>query len=291
MKANINHHLFTQVNLDSGALTVAASVIHNFPVPGTYDGVVGRGDSLESSFHLVVDEKSTTMQLNLDLADLARPERALNECKCKEDPKTSSHFEVNPKGYVLMYVSRGAGGYAVRISGVDKDKPVQFDSRDLKAGDLFVVSLLRPGTFSLTNKTGAKGTVVVAFPPPKRGKELFNRAKPAEIRCLDKEFVPPKIDLEVAQGQIYRIEAKADSRIKIELQKADDGPKVDQPPKVYQWHKPPRARTTRPGTPAVTRADGVTPAPGVIPVPVVSPAPGVTPAPGVSPKPDAGKPR
>ena len=279
MKVNINHHLFTQTNLDSGALTVAASVIHSFPVAGTYDGLVGRGDNLLTSFHLVVDEKSTTMQLNLDLAELARPDKAVNECQCKDDSKTSSHFEVNPKGFVLMYVSKGAGGYAVRISGVDKDKPIQFDSRDLKAGDLFVVSLLRPGTFSLTNKTGAKGTIVVAFPPAKRGNELFNRAKPAEIKCLDKEFVPPKIDLEVAQGQIYRIETKEGSRIKIELVKADDGPKVDQPPKIFQWHKPPRARTTKPGTPAVT------PVPGVTPTPVVTPAPGVSPSPGT------GKPR
>ncbi|HKO61290.1 MAG TPA: hypothetical protein VJV03_09035 [Pyrinomonadaceae bacterium] len=245
MKAKINHHLFTQVNLDSGAITCAASIVHNFAQLGTYSGSVMRADQRETEFHLVVTKESKNMQVDIDLSEVGRAASATDKCACNNELQADRHFEVNPEGYVVFYVSQGPGGYSVSVTGkADDENTVQFDSTQLRYGDLFIVSLLRPGLFSLTNTNGAKGDLVVAY--PRRGGEAnLKNMQPVEIRCLEKEFVPPKVELQVVQGQIYRIETKEGSRIKIDLQRADDGPKRE-PEKVFQWRKPGRAKQATP---------------------------------------------
>lgn len=246
MKAYINHHLFVDQPLDSGALTTGCSIVHNFAEPGTYTGSALIGRRVESIFHLIVDEAYPAMQVNIDLANTGRSAAAA--CPCKTERTRGQHFEINPKGFVIFYVSRGAGGYSVRVTGklTTSDKPAEFDSSELRNGDIFAVSLLRPGTHTLTNSTGAKGKIVVAYPGSKKGRELYNRAKPIDVRCTEKEFIPKEIQAEAAQGQIYRIETKAPSRIKIELNKADDGPKVERSSSIFRWQKPPAPKLSEP---------------------------------------------
>jgi hypothetical protein len=245
MKAYINHHLFTENPVDSGALTMACSVVHNFSEPGTYAGSIIAGTRTSFTFHLLVDDKYPALQANIDLADTPGP--AAEGCDCKTERAGGPHFEVNPKGFVVFYVSRGPGGFAVRVTGKLKtsDKPAVFDSRELTEGDIFAVSLLRPGTHTVMNSTGAKGKIVVGYPGSKKGRDLYNRAKPLEIRCTEKEFIPKEIEVEAAQGQVYRIETKSRSRIRIELAKADDGPKVARPSGIFAWQKPPAPKTPR----------------------------------------------
>jgi hypothetical protein len=171
MKAFINHHLFTQTSLDSGSLTMLGAVIHNFPEAGEYFGTVFRGSQTVASFRLTVDKESPAMQVNIDLATLHLPPP--EPCDCKAGPHDQEHhFVVNPKGYAVFHVSRGAGGFAVRVGKVPGEYETKFfDSRELREGDLFAATLIRPGTYSVTNvKTGARGEVVVAY-PPKVGKE------------------------------------------------------------------------------------------------------------------------
>jgi hypothetical protein len=78
---------------------------------------------------------------------------------------------------------------------------------------------------------------------------LYNRAKPVEVRCAEKEFAPKEIEAEAAQGQIYRIETEGPSRIRIELTKPDDGPGVapPQPESVFRWRKPPQPKAAPAG--------------------------------------------
>jgi hypothetical protein len=240
MNAQINHHLFAETSIDSGALSVACSVVHNFSEPGTYDCSALIGKRTESTFHIAVGDEYPAMQVTVDLATVGL-KAAGEACECGGGARAGGrHFEINTKGFVVFYVSRGAGGYAVRATGKLRvvDRPAVFDSRELGQGDIFAVSLLRPGTHTLTNSTGAKGKVVVLYPGAKKGRELYNRAKPVEVRCADKEFIPKEVEAEAAQGQIYRVETKEPSRIKIELAKADDGPKTERASQVFGWRKP-----------------------------------------------------
>jgi len=246
MKAYINHHIFTQTSLDSGALTMLGAIIHNFPEPGIYHGTVFQGPETVALFQLLVEEDSPAMQADIDLAALKAPAEC---CDCgSEGHDVEQYFSVNPKGYAVFYVSRGAGGYAVQVAKVpaEGDKEQQkkraaaaFDSRELKDGDLFAATLIRPGTYSVTNENAkATGQIAVAFPKP--GKAPFRPGDPVSIECTAAVFRPAKIAIEASQGQLYRV--KVPSRIKIELLKPDDGPAVSPEPTIASWSKPGRPK-------------------------------------------------
>lgn len=239
MKAYINHHLFMEKPLDSAELTVPASIIHNFSEPGAYLGSITAAGKTKSNFHLLVDEKYAATQVNIDLADVVKT--VATDCDCRTEKHGERHFEVNPKGFVVFYVSRGAGGYSIHVSGkvTHSTEPVIFDSTELDVGDIFAVSLLRPGTHIVSNSMGNEAQIIVQYPGAKQGRELYNRAPPVEIRCTESGFAPNQIQAEMAQGLIFRIENKSASRIRIELAKADDGPSTKGPSSVFSWRKSP----------------------------------------------------
>lgn len=173
-KAFINFPVFTQTTLDSGALTMLGVVIHSFPEPGEYQGTASRGERDVGEFYLRVDKESGAMQVDVDLATLDQPSAEPCECKSGRHER-GRHYVVNPKGYAVFHVSRGLGGYAVRVGRVEQDSyAAVFDSREIGEGDLFAATLVRPGTYSVTNlKSGAKGEIVVTY-PPKVGKERYS---------------------------------------------------------------------------------------------------------------------
>jgi hypothetical protein len=240
MKAYINHQLLVQTRLDSAELTMLAVVVHNFPEPGEYHGAVMRGKQTEATFRLTVDEKSPAMQVDIDLATLNLPAPA--ECPCKEgEHDDTRHFVVNPRGQTVLYVSQGTGGFAVAVNKVN-DRRILFDSRELREGDLFAATLIRPGTYSVAN-ANARAEIVIAF--PKQTKTAFRPPDPITIEVTDKglmtgaagkETKVTRIGLDAAQGQIYRIRTAA--RIQIELLKPDDGPGDEGGENIFKWKKP-----------------------------------------------------
>jgi hypothetical protein len=222
----VNRHLFTQTSVDSGSLTMLGVVIHRFPEPGEYMGVVERGAEARS-FRLRVDESSPAMQANVDLATLGGGDHHSDDCGCKdEETGADPTFVVNPAGYVVFYVSGGPGGYVVRVGALERPEAALFDSTQLEDTDLFAVTLIRPGTYSVRNMAGeARGEIVVSY--PKIGKRPHRPDEPVEIVCTEKAFRPARIRIQAAQGQLYRLRTK--SRIAIELVEPDDGPRSTRP--------------------------------------------------------------
>lgn len=217
----VNRHLFTQMSVDSGSLTMLGVVIHRFPEPGEYVGVVEREGVEARRFRLMVDEDSRGMQVNVDLTTLDGGHSHSGDCDCT-DKKAGADptFVVNPSGYVLFHVSSGRGGYAVRVGRLERPEPALFDSTKLEGDDLFAVTLIRPGTYSVRNLAGdAHGEIVVSY--PKVGKQPHRPDEAVEIVCTDKAFRPAKITIQAAQGQLYRF--RTPSRIAIELVEPDDG--------------------------------------------------------------------
>lgn len=228
-KALVNHHLFTQTVVDSGSLSMLGAVVHRPGVAGEYLGVAERGGVLRE-FRVTVDDASTAMQVDIDLASLESDTTAaarVSDCGCAREGAAPGPFVVNPEGYVLFHVSRGAGGYAVRLGGPSGEQG--FDSTRLDGGDLFAVTLIRPGTYAVRNasaKADATGEIVVAYPKPQ--KQAFRPLDPIEIESSEKGLRPAKIRIHAAQGQVYR--CPAPSRIVIELVRPNDGPKDGRPP-------------------------------------------------------------
>lgn len=230
MKAYIKRHLITQTSLDSGALTMLGSVVHSFSEPGEYLVTILRHNEAVGRFQLTVEKECPAMQVDIDLATLHR--LALRH----PEGEVRKRFEVNPKGYAVFSVTRGAGGYALVASRMGRERKSEpFDSRELKEGDLFAATLIRPGTYSVTNvNTGAKGQIVVAY--PKIGKRPYRPPDPVPIECTEKALEPENIEIKATQGQVYRF--KTPSRIKIELLKPDDGPEGARQARIVGWRKP-----------------------------------------------------
>jgi|GEM_PF-873876 len=248
MKTLINHQLISQTVIDSGELAMLGAVIHNFPDPGDYQVAVLADELIVATHTLRVDGKSTALQVNIDLAPPASgtTDRTAAGCDCKDEktlyPGNSPCYTVNPRGHVLFYVSRGTDGYSVQVNKAN-DPKILFDSRQLQEGDLFAATLLRPGSYTITNvPAGYKSEVVVAYPKP--GKAPFKALTPVSIDATKaglvvvadgKEEKIDKLGIEATQGQLFKI--KTPSRIRIELVEADDGPEEKRPAPVLSWNR------------------------------------------------------
>ena len=232
----VNRHLFTTSSVDSGALTMLGVVAHRFSEPGEYMGVV-EGGREPRSFRFVVDEDAPAMQVDVDLATLGAGSSA--DCGCERtSSEPGGRFAVNPRGYVLFHVSSGAGGYRVRVGrGLDE---IVFDSGRLEGEDVFAVTLIRAGTYSVRNvATDATAEIVVAR-ARRRGGEGRTPLEPVTIECTEKGFRPAKIRIQPAQGQVYRF--RTPSRIVIELV-APEAPGAEGPPRPRRSVRPPHRRS------------------------------------------------
>lgn len=257
MKLNINRHLFSQVNMDSGSLSMMCTVVHRFSQPGEYEGVALRGQSILRRFTIAVVENTSiagggtgkpysnnndanaqsqsssstpakassssfqsgaktgttgtsepvniATQVNIDLKDLA-----------------SDRFVLMAGGYAVFHVSAGPGGYAVQVYRLEQGNQIKvFDNLELKDEDILSVTLIRPGTYSVTNTVNnAKAELVVNY--PELGKTRMN-LPPVKIECNGQNQISPnRIRIDPSQGMIFTF--KTPSRIKIELTKPDDRP-------------------------------------------------------------------
>lgn len=215
-----DRHFFTQIGLDSAALTMLGTVVHSFCEPGEYRGTVHAGDGPEATFYVSVDKSCAVAQVNIDLAALVEDTtEADGDCGCS-DPG-GRRFVVHPKGYAVFHVGHGAGGYGVNVRRADEDPELKaYDTRTLVAGDIFAASLHRPGTYALRNVlTQAQAEVKVAYPG--RGETAY-RPPPACHVDVGEEIDQACIELKPLQGLNLHVTCPA--HITIELVEPDDGP-------------------------------------------------------------------
>lgn len=209
MKAKVNLQLLNTTRFDSGALGMLAMVVHPFVAVGHYHAVVMHLDQAVADVGFDVDEKSAVMQLDIDLAEVARQARAYPRgCGCKGHQQTGR--VVSPQGYVLFHASAGYG-YSVLVSNAAGE--VAFNSTTLARGDLFAVSLLEPAAYALHETIDSLTGEITVSSTPDQAKHI----KSLETRYVEvnhKTFDPACIDLVSAQGLVFRVNKSA--RIVIE---------------------------------------------------------------------------
>lgn len=183
-----------------------AMVLHQFSSPGRYRASISSRGRVPKSVHFDVDAKSEAMQLNIDLAgtttSIDKACRAVIPCGQSEEP---ARLVVSPKGYVLFHASSGSG-YSVIVS--DSLGRVVFNSSKLGNGDLFAVSLLEPGSYSMKNSVDSS-TGVASVTLPER---MFGRMGELETQYIDvieKKLDPQRIELISSQGLVFRIKSPA----------------------------------------------------------------------------------
>lgn len=231
MNLTFDQNLFTQVSLDSGLLTILGSVIHSFPEPGEYRGSVHKTGGGQAVFYITVDRNSPAAHVNIDLASLREYSDAGQKECCDNNPE--NHFTVNPKGYVVFHVSRGSGGFSVHVrQAVEDPKENVFNSQELGDGDIFSAAIIRPGTYTMSNRK-AKGEIVVSY--PEMGKTAYRPPAPIRVQVSPEGFEPAHIELKPGQGLVFDI--KATARIVVKLIKPDDGPGNDSKKPPRGWTK------------------------------------------------------
>jgi hypothetical protein len=233
MNMTFDRNLFAQIGLDSGSLTMLGAVIHSFREPGEYRGSVDTEDEGQAVFYISVDKESPVAQVNIDLSTLAQPSETDEKCGCEG---SQNRFSVNPKGYAVFHVSGGAGGYHVHVRRAKENAEEKvFDSRQLDDGDIFSAVILRPGTYSVVNvHTEARAEIVVPY--PQVSETPYRPPAPVHVQATRGHFEPRRIELYPGQGLLF--ECKTTSRIRIELEKPDDGPGSPQGPTTRGgWRK------------------------------------------------------
>jgi hypothetical protein len=209
-RAFVNRQLITQTVFDSGALTPLGTVVHKFTSPGEHLCTLYQEDRPVGHFRLVVNEGAVNVQLDVDLATL----HPTGPKPC--DPEPEKRFEVRPGGRVIFFTSAGRSGYAVVIQptpGTAQD--VVFDSRTLNGGDLFILTLLRPGSYRAVNMySDAVCTINVLY--PERSEHPQRSFEFEEVTLTEKGFSPTAIEVQSTHGVAFQLNAPA--RIRVELE-------------------------------------------------------------------------
>ena len=229
MKPTFDRHLFTQIGLDSGSLTMLGTIVHSFGEPGEYRCVVHEGERVRGTFVVSSDKSSPNAQVHVDLASVVggRDPAHADDCGCCNEnaggAQATPRFVVNPRGYVVFHISRGGGGYYVHARRTDAPQEDKgFDSRSMTEGDLFSAIVLRPGTYSVVNGlSAAKGELVVAYPV--RGETKYPPPPPVRVVTGPRGFEPARVQVAAGQGIIFENRTRA--RIQVKLEKPDDGPR------------------------------------------------------------------
>ena len=231
MLTTFDRFLFTQIGLDSGALTMLGTVVHSFREAGEYRGTVRVADRPEATFYVSVDKTCAVAQVNIDLAKLISDSAGDADC-CEEI--AGPRFVVHPKGYAVFHVGSGPGGYSVNVRRADEDRNLKaYDSRELQPGDIFSAVFIRPGTYAIKNLLSkAEGEFTVAYPVV--GKTAFRPPPPVNVEC-GQGFDPRSVQLHPSQGINFHV--KASARIKIELTRPEDGPGPQEPTGRSGWEK------------------------------------------------------
>jgi hypothetical protein len=208
MKARVNTFALQQSCLQSSALGVLGSIAHPIGKPGEFTGRVMQGRVQVAEFSLHADPDVAATQATIDLARIAGPSLV-------GQPYKVHKYSVNSDGYLMLFVSEGPGEFWVQLSSPGKDRPrVVFDSRRLKPGDLFIATLIRPGTHQARMP---KGVAAIRVRAPEASDKPFQPPPPAGMTCTKTGFVPKRLEVYSTQGIVFNFETT--SGVQIDLTK------------------------------------------------------------------------
>jgi hypothetical protein len=254
----LNRTMLQQIDANSGALGMLGAIVHAPRQAGDYSGTVYRDEQAVGEFSLRVTDDGP-LQVHVDLAaqglhgGSGRLGRSRVDDPCCDDAGSdgtgAQTYTVGRQGHAVFHVSSGSG-YSVQLAALGTKEGhadvKTWDSRELQEGDLFAITLLRPGAYRFENEVArAEGDVRLAY--PQRGKIAYRPPDALRVAVTQAGFEPHHVELQPVQGLVYEIHAGA--RITISLTEPDDGPqKPDEPPRArYTLLRRPAARDD--GTP------------------------------------------
>jgi hypothetical protein len=245
--------VFTQTSFDSGALSGLGAVVHRLTQPGEHRVTVLQGEKAIQTFPLRVlanpaQPPSAPAPHPLPAAAPAEVQVDLGRALAAPGqvaPPLPEDLAVVEQGYAVFHAPPGSSGLAVQLNAPQAGAGApSFDSRKLQNGDIFAVTLLRPGRYSLANSLHSTGTMQgeIRVSYPVIGDKPYRPPDPLEVQVAEGGFQPNSIQLQPVQGLIFHIGNVA-ARIQIELIEPDDGPPAGgSGPKargpLFRWERP-----------------------------------------------------
>ncbi|MDH3252890.1 MAG: hypothetical protein OEM41_08865 [Ignavibacteria bacterium] len=242
-KAVLNRAVFTLRPFDSGALTVLTTLLHHFPEVGDYEAFVHRDGQHVLRLHVHVVDKDAPFQHNIDMA---KPLKS-DDCGCSD----KADLLLNVGGILGFYASEGTAGYTVTVTQLGKkEKRTLLDSHTgIPAGDLFAVTLVRPGAYRVIDRLNkAEATVTVEMPEvPKKGEvgqrsvaareSRYRPDRPSLVK-VDKGAFTPK-ETRIYAGQTVVFQCAVTSQIRVEMAQPEKRSEAERARKRYTAPRPP----------------------------------------------------
>ncbi|MEZ4668671.1 MAG: hypothetical protein R3E39_12235 [Anaerolineae bacterium] len=247
-KMVLNRAVFSKRPFDSGALTVLGTLFHRFPEVGDYEVFVSRdGQNVHRTRVQVVSDNAPS-QLNFEMSSASN---LAEGCGCGSD----NTLTLKAGGVVSFYASQGVGAYSVSVSQSDdrnKRKVTHLDSTGyLPAGDLFAVTLVHAGTYSVTATAGKArfvGEIRVGAP----GGEKYRPDRPTVVELGKDGFTPKSAQIMAGQSVVFNLTQAA--RIQVELAKPERPGGSDKVRQTYTINRR-RPVVEKPASPTKERDD------------------------------------
>jgi hypothetical protein len=220
----LNRAVFAARPYSSDALTVLTTLFHHFPEAGSFEIFISRNGALVSRLNLRVALENAPNQHNIDMAMLAADEPG-----CETEPDYLLHVG----GFIGFHASSGSDSYSVvvRQLGEREKRTLLVSNAEIPAGDLFAVTLVRPGAYRVMDSLNKNEAVVhVAAPqvPPRerlrapRATDARERYRPDQATLVEvrKEGFSEK-EMRLMAGQSVVFLCNAPAKIQLEPPKEE----------------------------------------------------------------------
>jgi hypothetical protein len=219
MKTRVQNQMLTQVYFDSSAPQGFACLVHRVEDAGEYELELQRSapyphEKVALTVAAQPPRGSAADRVDIDLG-------VLDAHRLKHSTLGGVSTRVMRPGGIVRLASTGkVEAYSARLIR-RSDGQCVFDSSRLSSGDVFALTLVRPGEYEVRNElTKHRATIRVEY--PSAGKTPYRPPPPLEITCTAKGFSAEKFLMKPAQGLIFRFDVP--SRIQVALTAPDDGP-------------------------------------------------------------------
>ncbi|MBE0690691.1 MAG: hypothetical protein IH587_11280 [Anaerolineae bacterium] len=209
-KVVLNRAIFSARPLDSSALTVLATLIHRFPEPGSFELLIRRNDKIVHRAPVRVVKADATYQIDVNMTAL---DDGGDDCCSGE----KSEYVLNAGGGMTFHATQGLSAYSVSIAQIDeREKRTLLDSREvIPAGDLFAVTLVRPGLYKVS---AGDASAEIRVGMPKMGSGF--RADEATLVDVGRAGLRTKSS-RILAGQTIVFQMSVPGRIRVELTEPD----------------------------------------------------------------------
>lgn len=255
MPVRVNRAALEAVEFRSDQLSVLGNLIHPISRSAKFVGAAVDEAGASFPFHLEISETSSNPpQVSIDLSVVAKVRR----------PGTEPKFVAGLDGgtaYCLFFVSEGTSRFYITLTEVDapsqnregsrrskrierdeKGAVLEFDSRSLLKGDVFITLLIRDGTYE-ANVIGADGaslgptaSIVVS---PLVGISGPYQGAVASSKVSDLGFDPAKIAINSTDSVVFEIEAPVRVKVARVSQKDDEEKSARSPWRKWNFgHNP-----------------------------------------------------